>query len=136
MKSKILFLLGLSLLFSFGNNPQNIKSKLWEDFKLSLEEKNLEYLIKNSFDSIKCIDCNIIKPEREYSSKVVFEKYFDKFYNQNLLKDKQYSVFKNDSILRINYSFRNKFGELSSNKIYMFDKKEDKFILSGMITVP
>ena len=136
MKSKILFLIGLSLLFSCGNNSQNTKSKLWEDFKLSLEEKNLQYLIKNSFDSIKCIDCNIIKPEREYSSKVVFEKYFDKFYNQNLLKDKQYSVFKNDSILRINYSFRNKFGELSSNTIYMFDKKEDKFILSGMITVP
>ena len=136
MKSKILFLLGLSLLFSCGNNPQNIKSKLWEDFKLSLEEKNLEYLIKNSFDSIKCIDCNIIKPEREYSSKILFEKYLDKFYNQDLLKDKQYSVFKNDSILRINYSFRNKFGELSSNTIYMFDKKEDKFILSGMITVP
>ena len=136
MKSKILFLLGLSLLFSCGNNSQNIKSKLWEDFKLSLEEKNLEYLIKNSFDSIKCIDCDIINSEREYFSKVVFEKYLDKFYNQDLLKDKQYSVFKNDSILRINYSFRNKFGELSSNTIYMFDKKEDKFILSGMITVP
>ena len=136
MKSKILFLLGLSLLFSCGNNPQNIKSKLWEDFKLSLEEKNLEYLIKNSFDSIKCIDCDIINSEREYFSKVVFEKYLDKFYNQDLLKGKQYSVFKNDSILRINYSFRNKFGELSSNTIYMFDKKEGKFILRGMITVP
>lgn len=52
------------------------------------------------------------------------------------MESKQYSTFENDSLLRISYDFNNKLGNEAYNIIYMFNKKESKFLLKGMITVP
>lgn len=134
-KSSILFLLIIFLLiFGCVNNFE--KNKIWENFKQSIKEKEYEYLVENSFDSIKCIDCVPNETEKLQSNKNIFKNYLDRFYNKKLLESKQYSTFENDSLLRISYDFNNKLGNEAYNIIYMFNKKEGKFLLKGMITVP
>ena len=59
----ILILL-LILTFSCKHKANNfIKNTPWEKFKKAINNDNLDYLMSNSFDSIKCIDC--IKSESE-----------------------------------------------------------------------
>ncbi len=135
---KILTILGLTLILYSCKEKYNESDKnlIWEKFKTKIENNDLEYLIENSQDSIKCIDCVPNETEKLYLSKFIFENYRDEFYNVDILKNKVYSTFKNDTIIRINYSFENKFGDESYNIIYMFDKKENSFLLTGMITLP
>lgn len=134
-KSYILFLVvSLLLMFSCGEKDQ--QNKVWEDFKLSINEKEYDYLVENSFDSIKCIDCISNKLEKNHHSEYIYRNYLGKFYNKKLLNSKQYSVFKNDKIIRISYDFTNPLGDEAYNIIYMFDKKNDKFLLRGKIIVP
>lgn len=126
----------ISLFLTFSCVKRNQKNKIWENFKQSINEKEYKYLIENSFDSIKCINCVPNETEKLQSSKNIFKNYLDRFYNKKLLESKQYSTFENDSLLRISYGFSNNFGNEAYNIIYMFVKKEDKFLLKGMITVP
>mgnify|MGYP000309547049 CR=1 FL=1 len=112
------------------------KNSFWENFKTKLEKNDLEYLIKNSFDSIQCIDCVPNERGMLYSPKFIYINYKNEFYDKIFLDEKKYSVYQKDSIIRINYSFKGKFGNEGHNIIYMFDKKENKFLLSGMIKIP
>ncbi len=112
------------------------KNHIWEKFKTGIENKDLTYLLNNSLDSIKCIDCILTENNILHSSQLVFEKHLIKLYNSEILKGKEYFVYETDSIIRINYRFKQSFKNKSGNIIYMFDKTETKYLFTGMITVP
>lgn len=123
--------------FSCDNKPNSFeKNKIWEEFKLNLSKDNIDYLISNSTDFIKCTDCNPLISEKLYNPKTVFLNYKSKFYNIDLLDNKDYFFYSNDSILRINYSFETWIGNENYNIIYMFDKIDNTFLLTGKIVVP
>ncbi len=134
------YLILFSLFFlniSCDYKPKNmIKNQTWEKFKEALVNDDIEYLIKNSNDSIKCIDCRQTENEKLQSNEYIFKNYKNNFFNKKLLNRKEYSVYQKDTLIRINYSFENKFGDESYNIIYTFEKKEKSFLLTGMITVP
>ncbi|ARV14736.1 hypothetical protein [Polaribacter sp. SA4-12] len=130
--------LGLLIAFiSCNNKPNHFEKNVhWEKFKINLDKNNIDYLIKNSFDSIKCVDCVPNETESLSSSIYIFKNYKNKFYNKDLLDKKEYSVYQDDLMIRINYGFEENYGNESHNIIYMFDKTEGNFLLTGMITIP
>ena len=126
------------LVFSCKQESKNVTEKniIWEKFKIGIEKKDLIYLLNNSFDSIKCIDCVSSENEKLQSSELIFKKYLEKLYDVELLKGMEYSNYKTDSIIRICYNLEKSFGNESSSIIYMFDKSGEKYLFTGMITTP
>ncbi|WP_158976905.1 hypothetical protein [Cellulophaga sp. L1A9] len=126
------------LVFSCKRESNNLteKNTIWEKFKIGIENKDLMYLLDNSIDSIKCIDCISSENEKLQSSELIFKKHLEKLYNAELLKGMEYSNYKTDSIIRITYNFEKSFGNESSSIIYMFDKSDEKYLFTGMITTP
>lgn len=127
----------ICFLFSCCNNQEKVgKDVFWENFKQKLQKNDINYLLKNSLDSINCSDCNSNSIDELFSSKAVFSKYKNQFYKNSLLDNKNYTVNKNDSFIRVNYIFVGKNGNEGHNIIYIFDKIDNQFLLSGKITIP
>ena len=103
---------------------------------MRIENKDLNYLNINSTDLIKCVDCISNDKGILQKNELIFKEYIDKLYNSDLLNKKQYSIYENDSIIRISYNFKKMIGNESSNITYMFDKINDEFLFTGMITTP
>ena len=112
------------------------RNTVWEKFKTGIENEDLTYLLNNSLDSINCVDCILEKDNDLYSKQLIFKKHLENLYNSELLKGKRYAIHETDSIIRISYSFEKLIGNESSSIIYMFDKTENKYLFSGMITTP
>ena len=93
------------------------KNLIWVNFKDAIENNKIDYLLKNSIDSIQCIDCVIGKNEKLHSSKFIFKNHIKKLYNKELLKNKDYSISINDSIIRVIYDFNNLIGNEVFNYI-------------------
>lgn len=130
-KSFIHLLLCVLLFSSCKTENEKSTNVVWEEFKNNIEVNNIDFLLENSKDSIKCIDCVKDENEKLQSSKFIFNQHLDELYSTELLKDKKYSTYKDDAIIRISYSF-----EDSYETIYMFDNLKGKYIFTGMITVP
>ena len=135
---KLLSFIGLILIIYSCKEKNNESDKIliWENFKTNIENNEYEYLIENSTDSIKCIDCIIGKKEYKIPSRIIFKNYKEKLYNSDLLDKKEYSVYSDDKMIRISYGFKNLTRNESSDIVYMFDKINDKFLFTGMITIP
>ena len=135
---KLLTIIGLIMIVYSCKEKNNKSDKIliWENFKTNIDNNEYEYLIENSTDSIKCIDCIIGKKEYKIPSRIIFKNYKEKLYNSDLLDKKEYSVYSDDSIIRITYSFKKLIENESLNIIYMFDKINDKYLFTGMITIP
>ena len=130
--------MGLLIAFiSCNNKPNHFEKNVhWEKFKTKLKNNDIDYLVKNSLDSIKCVDCVPNEGENSYTPKFIFKEYKNEFYNKNLLDKKEYSVYQDNLMIRINYGYEGRFGNEGHNIIYMFDKTKGKFLLTGMITIP
>lgn len=126
------------LVFSCKSESKNLteKSTIWEKFKTGIEKKDFVYLLNNSMDSIACVDCIPSENEKLQSSELIFKKHLEKLYNTELIGEMNYSNYKTDSIIRISYSFEKLLGNESSSIIYMFDKSSEKYLFTGMITIP
>ncbi len=135
---KILTFVGLILIAYSCKDKYTDSDKIliWENFKTRIENNDLKYLIENSTDSIKCIDCIIGKNEYKIPSGIIFKNYIEKLYNSDLLDKNKYSVYSDDKMIRISYGFKNLTRNESSDIVYMFDKINDKFLFTGMITIP
>ena len=135
---KLLSFIGLILIIYSCKEKNNESDKIliWENFKTNIENNEYEYLIENSTDSIKCIDCIIGKKEYKIPSRIIFKNYKEKLYNSDLLDKKEYSVYSDDKMIRISYGFKNLTRNESSDIVYMFDKINDKYLFTGMITIP
>ncbi len=96
---------------------------LWIDFANAMETKNLDYLIRNSLDTIKCSELNIVteKSNEFYNSELIFKKYLKQLMHLNSLLDKRYTTFQDDSLIHVNYLIESKFAEEKGyNLIYIF----------------
>jgi hypothetical protein len=118
------------------NKKKVVDNITWTKFKKAIEKNDTNYLIENFYDSIRCIDCIAGENEKNQLSKHIFNKHIDKLYKSELLKDREYTFYQTDSIIRVNYKFEKLIGNESYDIVYMFNKAKNKFLFSGMITVP
>ena len=136
-KIKILYLLIFIQISCYSTIKKNQENQVWENFVSKMEDKDMEYLIQNSRDSIFCVDCLENHSQEIHSSELIFDKYLDKLYNKNYLRDRNYGVFQDSIIIRISYSDdKNIFSQERSTTVYMFDLYEGVYKFSGMITIP
>jgi hypothetical protein len=154
MTQNLLKILGLIFIIQFisctnpmkkeNNNEKDFKrdsfaDSLWIKYATAMETKNLDFLEKNSFDTIQCVDCIFDnKSENEYyDSKMIFVDYLDKLMHLDSLTNREFSTFRNDTIIRISYSIKWKLApEGAYGLVFTFKKGNDKFLFNGMFTIP
>ena len=112
------------------------KILIWDACNQKSNRNDLDYLIENSTDSIQCIDCINGKNKNKIPSRLIFENFKEKLYNSDLLDKKEYSIYTDDKMIRVSYNFNSLIGNESSDTVYMFDKIDDRFLFTGMITIP
>ena len=132
-----ILILSVLLVFSCKNESNQLtENPVWEKFKNGIENEDLTYLLNNSLDSIYCTDCILDVDNELHSKQLIFEKHRKNLYSSELLKGKTYSTHETDSIIRISYSFEKLSGNEASSIIYMFNRIENKYLFTGMITTP
>ena len=154
MKQNLINIFGLIFLIQFigcadslkreSNNTKELKKisyadSLWIEYSTAMETKNLEYLEKNSFDTIQCVDCILDnKSENEfYDSKLIFKEYLNELMHLDSLTNKEFSTYMNDSIIRVSYSIQSKSApEGAYGLVFTFKKQNEEFYFDGMFTVP
>ncbi len=136
---KLLYTITLIILLTSCSEVPKTKedNKIWSVFQTKIIEKDFQYLIKNSLDSIKCVNCINSNNDEYYPSILIFTNYLDKLYNKEFLTDRCYSAFQDSNRIRISYSDDKKLiGEEISTTIYLFDKHNGNYVFTGMITTP
>jgi len=113
------------------------KDSIWIEFASALENKDLDYLIQNSMDTIQCVDC-ISESDKEYfSSKYIFKNHIKELMHLESLTDKKFSSSFDGDFIRINYTIKwEKAPEGAYNLIFSFKKVDNKYLFNGMFTVP
>jgi hypothetical protein len=118
----------------------NFADSLWIDYRTALSQKNINYPIKHSLDSIGCIDCirDSLKNEKQiYDSKLIFTSYLTEFKHLTDLEKHPFSSYQTDSIIYISYSINCKEAEESAYGLhYRFRKVKHLYLLEDMFTVP
>ena len=113
---------------------------VWMNFKDALLTNRLDYLIANSCDTIQCIDClnDSLKSENEiYASKIIYNNHLKSLIHKEIWDKYNYSVSESDSLIYINYSIKSKYSEEGKeNLVYIFESINERFLFSGMITIP
>jgi hypothetical protein len=108
---------------------------VWINFMAQLENKNIGFLIKNSLDSIQCVDCDI-KSDRKtefYDAEFVFKNHLDELKHLKSLKDKEFTTHEEDNLIRVHYSFPATFSQDHGyNLVFTFIKVDDKYLFTGM----
>jgi hypothetical protein len=108
---------------------------LWVNFMTQLENGNIDFLIKNSLDTIQCVDCEI-SSDREtefYDAELIFNNHLDKLKHLKSLKDEEFTTHEEDNVIRVNYSFPATFSQdRGYNLIFTFIKVDDKYLFAGM----
>jgi hypothetical protein len=125
------------------NNAHNNEKKLtktdsiWLKFAEALESKDINYLIKNSLDTISCFDCNIDSDnEEEYFNKeFIFQNYIDRIMHIDSLSKRDYSSYCIDNNrIKIVYSiYSKKSPEGKYSLIFSLTKIKDNYYFQGMI---
>lgn len=154
MKQNLFKILGLIFIIQFigcadflkreSNSPNNLKKNsfadsLWIEYATAMESKDMEYLEKNSFDMIQCIDCILNNKSKSeyYKSELIFQNYLDKLMHLDSLTNKKFSTYMTDSIIRVSYSIKWKLApEGAYGLVFTFKKRNDKFYFDGMFTIP
>lgn len=103
-----------------------------------MENDDINYLINNSQDSIKCVDCiNNDGSGYLYKADFIFTNFMEELMNLDSLSNKEYSIYRDDEVIRITYSVRASGApEGAYNIVFLFDNENDKYLFGGMITVP
>lgn len=108
---------------------------IWINFRTQIENKNIDFLIKNSLDTIQCVDCDI-RPDHGsefYDAAVVFNNHLDKLKHLKSLKEKEFTTHEEDNMISVNYSFPATFSQDHGyNLIFTFIKVDDKYLFTGM----
>lgn len=113
---------------------------VWIVFREALQQGQIEYLLSNSFDSIQCIDClpDSLKTINEiYDSRLIYRQHLRELMHLDSLNNYDFSTFQNDTMFYVSYSIEWKYAEEGSYGLhYIFKKNNDKYLFSGMITIP
>ena len=153
MTQNIFRILGLVVIIQFvgcvnilkkETNSKDLKKtsfadSLWIEYATAIETKNIEYLIKNSFDIIQCVDCILDNKSNSeyYYSEILFNGYLDKLMHMDSLTNREFSTFMTDSIIRINYNIEWKLApEGAYGLVFTFKKRDERFKFYGMFTIP
>ncbi len=109
----------------------------WMQFVKAMETNDINFLIKNSLDTISCFDCNIdIENETNYfDAKFIFQNYKDKIMHLKLLSKKDYSISELDSnLIKIVYRVDAlKAPEGGYSLIFTLLNKNEKYYFQGMM---
>jgi hypothetical protein len=121
-----------------SSDVRNAESVWWKFLK-AIEEKNIEYLIENSYDTIFCTDCILdLKESSElYESKLIYQNNIEEFADIELLKQSNYSIYATDSLFRVNFKIEESDAEEGAyNIVFTFLKHKHKFKLRERFTIP
>jgi hypothetical protein len=116
---------------------ENYGKIVWNEFVGAIQKKDIEYLIDNSFDTILCADCLTDSTDKDnlHPAQKIFENESKNFVDIELLKQYEYAIEINDSLLRINYKIPSKNSEeLGFNLAYIFKHEKHKFKLYQRFT--
>ena len=142
MKTKqFKLLISIAILILSCSNNQSQKEfdrlNIWEEIQRAVKEKNINYLLENSKDTLECIECNdgenwILKEE-------FFSKHFDQIVQRHkkeyIIHSEKYEGEKGfDKRYHINYSYEGK-GE-KYNIIYKIIEGEKGIQFQGVFGVP
>ncbi|MFC0878937.1 hypothetical protein ACE01N_20250 [Saccharicrinis sp. FJH2] len=120
------------------NHSTNKADSIWSDFMNALETRQINYLLVNSFDTIICSELSDSLKNSfgdRYEAKFIFENHLDELMHLKNLSTQNWHVYNNDSIIRIHFTIKCKAAEEGAyDLIFMFDKNENKYLFSGMIT--
>ena len=111
---------------------------IWTAFSQAALNKDLDYLSKNSMDSITCVDCNIGPDRKYYSAESVYQNDSSKL-NQMVtyLANKDYSSYMEGSEIKIMYNIKSKYAEEGREGwLFTFKKIENEYKFTGMLSIP
>src|SRR5688572_1543016 len=77
---------------------------VWVNFMIQLDSANVDYLLKNSLDTIQCVDCEIKAHETAefFSSELIFNHYLEQIRHLKSLKDLEFTTHVEDNLIRVN----------------------------------
>lgn len=145
------FLAAISVLWICCNGRKNAEKlvqkesfdfadSLWIDFSSAIKNRDYDYLIEHSFETIECVDCvsDLSIKGSLYRSDLIFKHHLDRLYNYEILKNLDFStVYADSNVIRVSYSVKSDEAPANGNNIvYTFIKSDDKYLFQGMITVP
>lgn len=142
MKIKNILTVTIFAILFFGcKNVNNDFQKLdaWEKILEAVEEKNIDFLMKISSDSLQCVECN--NGKSLVIKKLFFKEHFDQM--KLVSRNEKYSYFLEkdiklnsefDEIIRISY--KKKFEGNKYDIIYTIKKKGEKFKFIGVFSIP
>jgi len=111
---------------------------LWIEFATALENKDSQYLIPHSFDTVQCAECDI-QPNSEteyYPAATLFNnpEYIGKLMHLNSLTDIEFSTYQAEDLIRVSYKIKsNSAPEGGYNLIFTFVNTEKGYRFEGMI---
>lgn len=137
--SSLILLLPIMILSCVNNQDQKEfkRLKIWEEIRIAVKENRIDYLLKVSKDTLKCIEC------KDGESFIAKEAFFDAYINQIETSDmKEYSVYCEeykevkgfDTRYRINYSYDE--NGKKYNSIYTILTGADKVQFQGVFGIP
>lgn len=118
---------------------KSFEDSLWISFRDQLENRNTEYLLANSLDTIQCTECKIeqLRPNEFYESGIIYSKHIDELMHLKSLKEFNFSTFTttvdNNQLVRVSYSLESSSGSERYNLIFSFLKTERGYLFQGMI---
>ena len=129
---------------SCSNRKTSIQNQLtkidtiWIDFVYAFEKNDLDYLIKNSTNTILCTDCQIDNSESEiYDAKFIFKKHLAKIKHLKTLSNKNFSSSNLQANNKIYITYQVNSKNVPNAKgyslIFVLKKEKEKFLFNGMI---
>ena len=112
---------------------------LWLNFATAMERNDLEYLLANSLDSIRCVDCNPTTPNWEdeiYEAEYLFKNHLtDLMHLDNLSSG--FSTYQDSTLIRVGYTIEAPQAEEGAyNLVFTLEQKNGKYLLADRFFVP
>ncbi len=138
-KKNSVLLLVMVLLFSCSKKNNSFKKcNEWEQILKAVKEKQIDYLLNISSDTLKCLECD--NGKSLVTKEVFFKRYFEQM---KLGGDLEYSFFIEDlsdfdSVFtkRIRISYKKEYKKNKYDIIYTLLKGEDSIKFIGVFSIP
>lgn len=144
--SQMVFVIILCELLTFcsgGNEQSRILTptdSLWLNFATAMDQNNLEFLLLNSSDSIRCVDCEPVNSTREsetYKAEYLFINRLSELMHLDNLSTTDFSTFLDSTSIKVNYSIKTRNApEGGYNLIFVLEKRNGKYLLNDRFFVP
>ena len=113
---------------------------LWLNFATAMNNKNIDFLLANSLDSISCVDCepnNSGTDKRVHDAEYLYMNLMPELRYLNDLTATKFSTFEDSTSIKVNYSIKsNNALEGSYNLIFILELVNGNFYLAERTFVP